>query len=59
MTFDLAANADPNWRFMYCLPRKQEEVNDEVFYSDKVIIWDEAENRMYTVMAVALELLGK
>lgn len=59
VTFELAKHAEPNWRFMHCLPRKQEEVNDEVFYSDRAIIWDEAENRMYTVMAVTLELLGK
>lgn len=59
VTFELAKQADPGWRFMHCLPRKQEEVNDEVFYSDRSIVWDEAENRMYTVMAVALELLGK
>jgi ornithine carbamoyltransferase len=59
VTFDLAKNADPEWKFMHCLPRKQEEVDDAVFYSDRSIVWDEAENRMYTVMAVALELLGK
>eukprot|EP01127_Copromyxa_protea_P006637 TRINITY_DN16645_c0_g1_i1.p1 TRINITY_DN16645_c0_g1~~TRINITY_DN16645_c0_g1_i1.p1 ORF type:complete len:320 (-),score=87.53 TRINITY_DN16645_c0_g1_i1:72-905(-) len=59
VNFELAKHAAPNWRFLHCLPRKQEEVDDEVFYSDRSVVWDEAENRMYTVMAVTLELLGK
>lgn len=58
VTMDLASNAAENWRFMHCLPRKPHEVDDEVFYSDRSIVWSEAENRMYTVMAVALKLLG-
>jgi ornithine carbamoyltransferase len=44
--------------FMHCLPRKSHEVDDEVFYSDRSIVWSEAENRMYTVMAVTLALIG-
>ena len=44
--------------FLHCLPRKQEEVTDEVIYSKKSLVFDEAENRMWTVMAVTLELLG-
>jgi ornithine carbamoyltransferase len=44
--------------FMHCLPRKPEEVTDEVFYSSKSLVLPEAENRMWTVMAVTLELLG-
>jgi len=59
VTNELAKFAHPDWVFMHCLPRKQEEVADEVFYSDKSLVWSEAENRMYTVMAVTLELLGK
>jgi ornithine carbamoyltransferase len=30
-----------------------------VFYSEKSLVFPEAENRMWTVMAVTLELLGK
>ena len=45
--------------FLHCLPRKPEEVSDEVFYSNKSLVFQEAENRMWTVMAVTLELLGK
>jgi len=59
VTSELTKDADPEWIFMHCLPRKQEEVSDEIFYSDRSVVWDEAENRMYTVMAVTLELLGK
>jgi ornithine carbamoyltransferase len=45
--------------FLHCLPRKPEEVSDDVFYSDQSLVFPEAENRMWTVMAVTLELLGK
>ncbi|ORX83992.1 mitochondrial ornithine carbamoyltransferase [Anaeromyces robustus] len=45
--------AKPNWKFMHCLPRKQHEVDDEVFYNpERSIVFPEAENRKYTVMAV-------
>ncbi len=57
VTEELGKFANPNWKFMHCLPRKQHEVNDEVFYSKRSIVFDEAENRMYTVMAVILALL--
>lgn len=49
------AGARPGWRFMHCLPRKPDEVDDAVFYSpERSLVWDEAENRMWTVMAVLL-----
>ncbi|KAJ3053198.1 ornithine carbamoyltransferase, partial [Quaeritorhiza haematococci] len=45
--------AKPNWKFMHCLPRKQQEVDDEVFYNpNRSLVFQEAENRKYTVMAV-------
>ncbi|KAJ3411297.1 ornithine carbamoyltransferase [Chytridiales sp. JEL 0842] len=45
--------AKEDWKFMHCLPRKQEEVDDEVFYNEvRSLVWGEAENRKYTVMAV-------
>jgi len=53
------SGANPNWKFMHCLPRHEFEVDDEVFYSPRSIVFDEAENRMYTVMAVMLSMLGK
>ena len=47
-----AADAKPDWIFMHCLPRKQEEVDDEVFYGPRSIVFPEAENRKWTIMAV-------
>ena len=55
----LMSQASADCVFLHCLPRKQEEVSDEVFYSDKSLVFAEAENRMWTVMAVTLELLGQ
>ena len=59
VTKNMLKTAADDWKFMHCLPRKPYEVDDEVFYSDRSIVWDEAENRMYTVMAVTLALLNK
>lgn len=51
--------AKKDWKFLHCMPRKKEEVSDEVFYSPRSLVFDEAENRKWTVMAVALaQLLG-
>ncbi|KAJ1968807.1 ornithine carbamoyltransferase [Dispira parvispora] len=44
--------AHPNWKFMHCLPRKPEEVDDAVFYSPQSVVFQEAENRKWTIMAV-------
>ncbi|KAK6458119.1 ornithine carbamoyltransferase [Scheffersomyces xylosifermentans] len=44
--------ANEGWKFMHCLPRHQEEVSDDVFYSDRSIVFEEAENRLYAAMAV-------
>lgn len=46
--------AKENWVFMHCLPRHPEEVSDEVFYSDRSLVFPEAENRLYAAIA-ALE----
>ena len=40
--------------FLHCLPRKPEEVTDEVFLSDKSLVWEEAENRKWTTMVRCL-----
>ncbi len=58
VTMEMGKHAADNWIFMHCLPRKPNEVDDEVFYSERSIVWNEAENRMYTVQAVTLALLG-
>ncbi|ABN66051.2 ornithine carbamoyltransferase [Scheffersomyces stipitis CBS 6054] len=54
ITPEMIANgqANSNWKFMHCLPRHQEEVNDDVFYSDRSLVFEEAENRLYAAMAV-------
>ena len=44
--------ANPNWKFLHCLPRYPYEVDEEVFYSKRSLVFDEAENRKWTVMAV-------
>ncbi|KAJ3076752.1 ornithine carbamoyltransferase [Podochytrium sp. JEL0797] len=52
--------AQANWKFMHCLPRKMEEVDDEVFYNEeRSLVFGEAENRKWTAMAVFEEVVGK
>ncbi|ORY29018.1 Aspartate/ornithine carbamoyltransferase [Naematelia encephala] len=46
------SGAKKDWVFLHCLPRKQEEVDDEVFYGPQSIVWNEAENRKWTIMAI-------
>jgi ornithine carbamoyltransferase len=56
---DLMSHASDDAVFLHCLPRHKEEVADEVFYSEKSLVFSEAENRMWTVMAVMASQLGK
>ncbi|KAL8568819.1 hypothetical protein ACOMHN_035582 [Nucella lapillus] len=51
--------AGADWVFLHCLPRKQEEeVTDDVFYDrEHSLVWQEAENRKWTVMSVMLHVL--
>ena len=46
--------AKEGWRFMHCLPRHPEEVSDEVFYSPASLVFQEAENRLWSAVS-ALE----
>uniref|UniRef100_A0A7S2MG95 ornithine carbamoyltransferase n=1 Tax=Helicotheca tamesis TaxID=374047 RepID=A0A7S2MG95_9STRA len=55
----LMSKANDGAVFLHCLPRHPEEVTDEVFYSDQSLVFPEAENRMWTVMAVMAAQLGK
>ena len=57
VNMEMLSNASDDWIFLHCLPRKPHEVDDEVFYSERSLVWEEAENRMYTVMAVVLKML--
>lgn len=43
--------AKPDWKFLHCLPRKAEEVSDDVFYGPRSLVFPEAENRKWTIMA--------
>lgn len=56
ITAELAkrGGAKDGWKFMHCLPRHPEEVADEVFYSQRSLVFPEAENRLWTAIA-ALE----
>jgi len=59
VTAEMAAGAKEDWVFLHCLPRKPEEVDDDVFYSKRSLVWDEAENRMWTAMAYMVQCLGQ
>lgn len=37
---------------MHCLPRHTEEVDDEVFYGPRSTVFEEAENRKWTIMSL-------
>ncbi|KAI9294216.1 ornithine carbamoyltransferase [Neoconidiobolus thromboides FSU 785] len=59
VTMDLISKskANPDWKFLHCLPRKPYEVDDEVFYSNRSLVFQEAENRKWTIMAVLYSLM--
>lgn len=61
VTEDLArkGGAKENWMFMHCLPRKAEEVDDEVFYGKRSRVFQEAENRKWTIMSIFNKILGE
>ncbi|KAI0045043.1 ornithine carbamoyltransferase 1 [Auriscalpium vulgare] len=51
--------ANPDWKFLHCLPRKAHEVDDDVFYGGRSLVFPEAENRKWTIMAAFDLLFGK
>ncbi|GAA5826527.1 hypothetical protein JCM11251_002412 [Rhodosporidiobolus azoricus] len=51
--------ADKDVIFMHCLPRHKEEVDDEVFYGNKSVVFQEAENRKWTILAVFDAFIGR
>ena len=52
--FQHAELAAKDWCFLHCLPRHEEEVDDELFYCDRSLVWQEANNRRWTVMVSAI-----
>ena len=54
----LMARAKPGALFLHCLPaHRGDEVTDEVADADTSVIFDEAENRLHTQMAVLYRLM--
>ncbi len=58
VTEELVANAKSDYLFMHCLPYKHKEATEEVFESGNSVVFDEAENRLHTVMAVLNCFMG-
>ncbi|KAL3410839.1 hypothetical protein V8F44DRAFT_635404 [Aspergillus fumigatus] len=60
ITADLAkrGGAKEGWKFMHCLPRHPEEVNDEVFYSQRSLVFPEAENRLWAAISAIEAFVG-
>ncbi|KAF3843457.1 hypothetical protein F7725_002306 [Dissostichus mawsoni] len=56
ITMQTGSVAKPDWTFLHCLPRKMEEVDDEVFYSSRSLVFPEAENRKWTIMGLMVSL---
>ena len=54
---ELTKHAKSDFIFMHCLPRHHEEVTDNIFYGPHSVVFEEAENRLYTVAAVLKNLL--
>lgn len=51
--------AKNNWKFMHCLPRHQDEVDDQVFYGPRSLVFQEAENRKWTILSVFEAYFGR
>ncbi|XP_073701549.1 ornithine transcarbamylase, mitochondrial isoform X2 [Garra rufa] len=57
ITMQTGSVAAPDWTFLHCLPRKAEEVDDEVFYSRHSLVFSEAENRKWSIMGLVVCIL--
>lgn len=59
ITDSLLTHASPKCIFMHCLPRHEYEVDDHVFYGDKSVVFQEAENRKWTILACFDAFVGR
>lgn len=57
VTLEMLKQAKKDWIFLHCLPRKKDEVCDNVFYNKQSLVFQEAENRKWTTMSVLANLL--
>ncbi len=55
---DIMKNASIHAIFMHCLPaHRNEEVSSELLDSNKSVVWEQAQNRMFVQQAIILDLL--
>ena len=55
---DIMKNTGKDSIFMHCLPAKRdEEVSSELLDSNKSVVWQQAQNRMFVQQAIILDLL--
>ena len=56
---DLLRSAPPDVRILHCLPaHRGEEITDEVFESDRSLVFDQAENRLHAQKAILARLFS-
>ena len=59
IAMDLLAAAPPEARVLHCLPaHRGEEISAEVMESDRVLVFDQAENRLHAQKAILEALLA-
>ncbi len=55
---DIMKNTSKESIFMHCLPaHRNEEVSSDLLDSDKSVVWEQAQNRMFVQQAIILDLL--
>ncbi len=55
---DIMKNASKEAIFMHCLPaHRNEEVSSDLLDSNKSVVWEQAQNRMFVQQAIVLHLL--